>query len=92
MERQYIIYFQLSAHPAVVRYTVIVRPLVSASATMGGRALAVMSVYPIQGACMAPANYPGSADVTRDGMACCVTRVKMSEIRNSVFSLLCFRL
>ncbi|XDV28044.1 hypothetical protein PO909_031448 [Leuciscus waleckii] len=67
----------LSAHPAVVGHMVFVWPLVSAIASLGGWALAVMSVNPIQGACMAPANIPGSAGVTWDGMARCVTRVKM---------------
>ncbi|XDV28040.1 hypothetical protein PO909_031445 [Leuciscus waleckii] len=67
---------KLFAHPAVGK-KVSVRPLVSATASMGGRALAVMSVNSIEGACMAPAHIPGSARVTWDGMARGVTRDKM---------------
>lgn len=67
---------------------VIVRPLVSASALSGGRAPAVMNAYFTQRAYMAPANFPFSALVRRDGVACCATRILMSEFIYLVLSWL----
>lgn len=86
-----IIVQSLSAYLDVVRNMVFVRPPVSASASLGGRAPAVMSAYFTQGAYTAPANSPGSAIVRRDGVAGYATGILMSEFIYSVLSK-CFHL
>ncbi|KAK9952426.1 hypothetical protein ABG768_018266 [Culter alburnus] len=64
-----------SARQAVVRSTVIVRPPVSASVALGGKAPSATSASDTRGVCMAPATSPFSAIARKAGAACSATRI-----------------
>lgn len=66
---------QPSACLAVVRRTVIVRPPVSASAGLDGKAPSAMSARGTRGACMAPATSLFSALAKKAGAACSAMRI-----------------